>query len=74
MSKSCKRCGWTDQCDPTPDEIAERCREIQARWTHAVRLRRLGVRASREPKTPKVYQTPRELRDYLERFERGVER
>lgn len=29
--------------DPTPDEIAERCAEIQRTWTKSTRERRLGI-------------------------------
>ena len=31
------------QPDPSPDEIAERCLEIQSEWTAAERMRRLRV-------------------------------
>ena len=29
--------------DPTPEEIAERCREIQAGWSEFTRLQRQGI-------------------------------
>lgn len=32
--------------DPTPDEIAEACREIQETWSEAERARRSGMRKS----------------------------
>jgi hypothetical protein len=34
--------------DPTPEEIAERVAQIQAQWSHADRMHRLGWR---EPST-----------------------
>lgn len=36
--------------DPTPEEIAARCAEIQASWTPAERERRLGVSSEPSPR------------------------
>jgi len=42
------------QRDPTPQEIAERCAEIRAEWSEAVRQRRLRYdwRCTVEPLEP----------------------
>jgi hypothetical protein len=37
--------GYRAPADPSPEEIAERCAEIQAGWSEAERLRRLVYHA-----------------------------
>lgn len=46
-SHRCRSCQYMERTqvndnDPTPDEIRERCEEIQAGWDEAERARRAG--------------------------------
>lgn len=49
--------------DPTPREIAQACREIQARWDEATRAARAGQR--QEPVHLRVVQLPADLADEI---------
>lgn len=46
--------------DPTPDEIAQICAEIQSEWSEEDRLRRRGMRISEGE--PLAYEIPQGVR------------
>ena len=54
-----KKCCKKPVYDPTPEEIAAVCEDIQRTWSRAIECRRRGVYADAQVETPRVSQYPK---------------